>query len=712
MKSRPHIELPSGQDKSYLPMRQWSVFRVELQCFIDDIGMVAVQLHHSSQNPAPLQRLLRQLQVFEEVCASLQLHCNGTEVTMLQHWLHRAATETNHELPNPLPIVTKIERELRLWFEKQQKRFHLIQAENEPDCMLQGIFLREAGELLSQLAATLTQLHEQQDNCEALDSHLRAMHTLKGSAGMANAVMLAYHLHDVEEQIAELSGLGIAVSELVSEIAIRHDFTRRLIEALSVALPLTWEQKKATDTSTSGWQGETRDTSLREKMLELTTRIPTSQHLLGQGVAAFQSHVQSLRKEISALSLLLEAGSPSSVFGLPVSSGRAADGSARRGDQSMHLSLTQSVESLRAVSCRLLNSANDLEQNLAIQAGLVHQLERELLLSGMVHFAEIEARLQQLVQHLVQATGKPLTLHLAGGETAVERCLLETLVAPLEHLLRNAAVHGIELFHQRSIRGKPLIGKLHLDIRQCGCELIITLSDDGQGLDLQRIREVSIEKGWFDEAQCISSEVLADLIFRSGFSTSAAPTVLAGRGVGLDVVRTAVRALDGEINIATGAGVGTRFCMRLPQPAALASVLFLQLAGQSYAIESALVEKILPVAGENRERLLEGGSLRWCDSTLQLHSFSALLGGPSSLLEEEVNIVVLREMPVTRAILVEHVSACHEVIVRKCRLPWLQYRGFTGTTLLADGTVTFIVDPVQLISQATGSGQGAGCDRA
>jgi chemotaxis protein histidine kinase CheA len=712
MKSRPHIELPSGQGKAYPQVRQWSIFRIELQCFIDDIGMVAVHLHHSSHSPASLQRLLRQLQVFEEVCASLQLHCSGSEVAMLQRWLRRAATEANRGLHNPLPMVTRIERELRFWFETQQERFCLTQAEKEADWLVQDIFLKEAGELLLQLAATLAQLHHQPDNSDILHSHLRAMHTLKGSAGMANALMLAHHLHDVEAQIVELSGLGMAASEMVSEIAVRHDFTRRLIEALSVALPLTWEQENATETSTSGRQGSKLDTSLTEKLLELTACIPTSQHLLGQGVATFQSHVQSLQKEISVLSLLMEAEKPSSAFGLSLFNDLAPDGSVRHSDQSMRLALTQSVESLRAVRRKLLDSTNYIEQNLMTQAGLVHQLERELLLSGMARFAEIEARLQQLVQHLVRATGKPLVLQLTGGETVVERGLLEKLVAPLEHLLRNAAVHGIESVHQRSARRKPLIGQLYLDIRQYGCELRISLSDDGQGLDLPRIRVVSIEKGWFDQAQCMSSEALADLIFHPGFSTSAAPTVLAGRGVGLDVVRTEVRALDGEISVAAGCGVGAKFIMRLPQTAALASVLLLRLAGQSYAIDSALVEQILPVAEEDRGRLLQDGSLFWRDLNLELHSLSALLDGSPSLPKGELNILVLREMLVTCAIVVEHVLACHEVIVRKCPLPWLQYRGFTGTTLLADGTVTFIVDPVQLISQASGSGQGTGCDRA
>ncbi|MBB3214587.1 chemotaxis protein histidine kinase CheA [Herbaspirillum sp. Sphag1AN] len=711
MKSRPHIELPSGQGKSYPQARQWSVFQIELQCFIDDISMVAVHLHHSFRNPASLQRLLRQLQVFEEVCASLQLHCSSAEVAMLQHWLHHSATENNQGMQNPLPIVTRIERDLRLWFEKQQERFHLTQAENTPDCMLQDIFLREAGELLSQLAATLVQLHQQPDNSDMLHSHLRAMHTLKGSAGMADALMLAHHLHDVEAQIAEMRSLGMAASEIVSEIAVRHDFTRRLIEALSVALPLTWEQANSTVTSTSGRQSGKRDTSLTKKMLELTACFPTSQHLMGQGIAAFQSYLQTLVKEVSVLSLLLEAGSPPSGLGLPVSGDHARDSSAGRRDQSMCLVHKQSVESLRSLRCKLLNSARQIEQNLTTQAGLVHQLERELVLSGMVCFVEIESRLQQLVQHLARATGKPLVLHLSGGATAVERGLLEQLVAPLEHLLRNAAVHGIESCHQRSTRGKPLIGQLHLDIQQYGCELRITLSDDGRGLDLERIRAVSIEKGWFDQAQRMSSEALAELIFHPGFSTSAEPTVLAGRGVGLDVVRTEVRALDGEISVASSCGVGTTFCMRLPQSAALASVLLIQLAGQSYAIDVALVEQILPVAEEDRERLLQRGSLLWRDSTLELHSLSTLLDVSSSLPKGEMNILVLRDTPVSRAIVVEHIVACHEIVVRKCHLPWRQCLGFTGTTLLADGTVTFIVDPVQLISQVSGSGQGTSCDR-
>ena len=375
------------------------------------------------------------------------------------------------------------------------------------------------------------------------------------------------------------------------------------------------------------------------------------------------------------------------------------------------MAVAQSIGSLQNLRRNLHYIASRIEQDLSTQAALVHQLQRQLILSGMVHFADVQPRLQQLVAYLARETGKLLNLKVTGGETYIEPGLLAKLIAPLEHLLRNAVVHGIESSPQRTALGKPTIGTLHLDIRQCGSELRINLSDDGQGLDLPRIRAVSIEKGWFDPQQSVSSEALAELIFHPGFSTSDELTVLAGRGVGLDVVRAELWALEGEISVQACAGVGATFYMRLPQSSVLASVLVIQCAQQTYAIDVSLIEQILPVAINDRVRLRDEGRLLWQDSTLQLHCLSTLLGIAAGEVARDMTILVLREVPVTRAIVVERVLDCCEVVVRKCHLPWRQYRGFSGMTTLAEGTVTLLVDPVQLILLASDSGLGAGGNR-
>lgn len=710
MKGLPLVELPSEQESSYPQGQPCGIFLIELQCFIDEISVVAVHLHHASHKSVPLQRLVRQLQVFEVVCASAQLHRSGNELASLQYWLHSAATGANCLPPNPLPIVSKIERDLRVWFEEQQQRCQLVPPEKQQDDMVQEVFLREARALLFQLTSSLTQLHQLPDDSVSLQNHLRAMHTLKGSAGMANALLLTHHLHDVEAQIAEMRADSLAASDVVSEITFRHDFTCRLIEAFSVALPLTWGQGDAPETPKKPIQDLTSNPGLTPKLIELGAAIPAAQHVLAQGVEVFHGHLQSLMKEISVPSLLLETSDSPSALDQPMRSDQVLGSTEKSDHQSMHLAVEQSVKSLQKLRCKLSNAATQMKQDLTTQTVLVHQMERELLLSGMVRFSEMQVRLQQLVQYLVRETGKSLVLQLTGGETYVEQALLQKLAAPLEHLLRNAAVHGIELPQQRVAQGKPLTGVLHLDIRQCGCELRINLSDDGKGLDLSRIRAVSIEKGWFDPAQGMSSEALAELIFHPGFSTSAELTMLAGRGVGLDVVRTAVRALDGEVTVKTRCSIGTTFCMRLPQSAALTSVLMMQLEGQSYAIDSSLVKQILPVAIEDRDDLLHRGHLFWHGSRLELHSLSTVLGASSPSTKEEMNILVLKEAPITRALVVERILACREVVVRSCHLPAQQCRGFTGMSLLVDGTVTLIVDPVQLISQACGSGECSGCD--
>ena len=701
--------------------QQWSVFLIELHCFIDEVSAVTVALHHNSHNRLPLERLARQLQVFEASCESMRLGGIANTGATLQHWLQSAA-KSDQALSNPLPIVARIEHDLRSWFEQQQQRFRLAQAsagdqsqtETQPDRMVQEVFLREAKDLLAQLMSSLVQLHHLPDDDALLQGHLRALHTLKGSAGMVNALLLTHHLHDVEAQIGEMRQKRMMPAEIVSEIAVRHDFTRRLIDALSVALPLSWQCEDAPETSEALHSAGSIDTELRQKLLELTAGIPATQQILAQGVSQFQGYLSSLVREISVLSLLLQpSDAQTSVVRKSIAdpaSGRSV-GIEKRGDQRQCMAVAQSIGSLQNLRRNLHYIASRIEQDLSTQAALVHQLQRQLILSGMVHFADVQPRLQQLVAYLARETGKLLNLKVTGGETYIEPGLLAKLIAPLEHLLRNAVVHGIESSPQRTALGKPTIGTLHLDIRQCGSELRINLSDDGQGLDLPRIRAVSIEKGWFDPQQSVSSEALAELIFHPGFSTSDELTVLAGRGVGLDVVRAELWALEGEISVQACAGVGATFYMRLPQSSVLASVLVIQCAQQTYAIDVSLIEQILPVAINDRVRLRDEGRLLWQDSTLQLHCLSTLLGIAAGEVARDMTILVLREVPVTRAIVVERVLDCCEVVVRKCHLPWRQYRGFSGMTTLAEGTVTLLVDPVQLILLASDSGLGAGGNR-
>ncbi len=233
---------------------------------------------------------------------------------------------------------------------------------------------------------------------------------------------------------------------------------------------------------------------------------------------------------------------------------------------------------------------------------LLHELRDSASGLGLVPAADLFTKTKRLVRELQKATSKDIKLHVTGEDTEIDKVVVDRLIDPLMHIVRNSADHGIEMPDIREQAGKPRAGSISLDCTQQGGEVCISITDDGAGLNTERIRAKAIANGLVDETEYLSDEQIWPYIFHPGFSTAAAVSNLSGRGVGMDVVQTEVSSLRGRISIDTVPGRGTQFQLHLPLSLAFTDGMVFRAMGRSFVIPLTAVAKILRPKSEQLVR--------------------------------------------------------------------------------------------------------------
>jgi chemosensory pili system protein ChpA (sensor histidine kinase/response regulator) len=338
------------------------------------------------------------------------------------------------------------------------------------------------------------------------------------------------------------------------------------------------------------------------------------------------------------------------------------------------------------------------EDQLAAQARLTRELQDDLLRTRMVEFESLADRLYRVVRQAAKDTGKQVRLDIVGGSIEVDRGVLDRMIGPFEHLLRNSVAHGIEAAEQRQAAGKDATGEIRITVTQEGNEIGVECRDDGAGLDLGRIRARAEERGLLQPGQAASDAELANLIFRPGFSTASEVTELAGRGVGLDVVRAEVNAMGGRIETASTPGQGTRFKLVLPLTTAVTQVVLLRCGDLQVAVPSTLIEVVRRVPTDEVERAYASGGFGIGDQLLPFFWLGGLLQhsvrGPAGGRAQAV--VVVRSAAQRVALHVDEVLGNQEVVVKHIGPQLARLPGLAGVTLLPSGAVALIYNPVAL----------------
>jgi two-component system chemotaxis sensor kinase CheA len=345
-----------------------------------------------------------------------------------------------------------------------------------------------------------------------------------------------------------------------------------------------------------------------------------------------------------------------------------------------------------------------LREAVAEIARHTRELQDRAMRIRMMPVGTIFSRFPRLVHDTAKALGKQVSLEIGGEETELDKGVVERMADPLTHLVRNAVDHGIELPADRLRAGKPAEGSLRLTAYHQGGNVIIEVADDGRGLDTARIRAKGIERGLIAAEDELSDEQIHALIFRPGFSTAERVSDLSGRGVGMDVVKKAVDALNGSVAIATERGRGATIRFKLPLTLAILDGLLLRLGEQTYVLPLvSIVESIRPRPEQVRDVAGRGEVVVVRKEPLPLLRLGGLLHIPTEVSDPARGLVVIVEHEGRRvALLVDELLGQQQVVVKSLETNFRKVEGIAGATILGDGRAALILDIAGLVALSRG----------
>ena len=360
--------------------------------------------------------------------------------------------------------------------------------------------------------------------------------------------------------------------------------------------------------------------------------------------------------------------------------------------------MNESVHDVQTVQHTLLKNLDETASVMLLQGRLNRELQQGLMNVRMVSFNSITDRLYRIVRQTCKELNKRANLELQGTGVELDRGVLEKMIAPFEHLLRNSIVHGLENDQLRAQSGKNPIGEIRLSVRQESNEVVFEFSDDGAGLNFAKLREKAVAKGVLRADEAASDDQLAQLIFLQGLSTAAEITEIAGRGIGMDVVRSEIATLGGRIEVSSKRGQGTQFIIHLPLTLAVTHVVMVRSGDATYAIPSTMVEQVRQIKSAEMENLHREQKIDWQGNSYPLHYLPHLLGNMEVVQENQPRnpVLMLRSGEQRVALRVDELLGNQEAMVKNigpqlARLPWI-----AGATVLGNGEVVLMLNPPQL----------------
>nr|WP_041296655.1 Hpt domain-containing protein [Janthinobacterium sp. Marseille] len=613
---------------------------------------------------------------------------------------------------------------------------------DEIDTDLLPVFIEEGRDMLPQMGQALRAWQQDLGNTLLPQSLSRLLHTVKGSARMAGAMSLGQHMHEMETRIENITHAGHPSAAALEDLLARYDQGLHLFEQLQntnkpavsasetkpesaaakaelpqihSAMPVT-PNKLAPIVPQAGALAATAAAPLVRVRADILDRLvnqagevsisrsklETEVGTLRQSMGELSENVVRLREQLREIEMQAESQITSRM-------GISAD---REFDplefdrftrlQELTRMMAESVNDVGSVQQNLSRTIDSASTDLTTQARLTRDLQQDLMRVRMVQFASISERLFRVTRQASKETDKRVNLDIRGSAVEIDRGVLEKMAGPFEHLLRNAIVHGIESREKRQAAGKNETGELRIEIRQEGNEVVIHFSDDGQGLNLDNIRNKALSSGLLTEDMALSDSETTDLIFHPGFSTAEEITELAGRGIGMDVVRSEAASLGGRVAIASEAGKGANFTIHLPLTLAVTQVVLLSTGGKTYAIPSVLVEQVQQLKTGPLAAAYNEGAVMWQSQRVPMHYLSSLLGDlqVAPVTQQYSPLLILKSGNERVALHVDEILGNREVVVKNIGPQLSRMIGIAGATVLGSGEIVLILNPVPLAQRA------------
>ena len=341
-----------------------------------------------------------------------------------------------------------------------------------------------------------------------------------------------------------------------------------------------------------------------------------------------------------------------------------------------------------------------LQATVARQNRIVRDLQNLSLGMRMVPLKATFQKMARAVHDTARKLGKQIEFRLVGEDTEIDRTIAEALADPLLHMVRNAADHGIEANRDRLATGKAEKGLIILEARQASDQVIISLRDDGRGMDPAKLIAKAVEKGLLKPGQQLAPSEAYQLIFAAGFSTAEQVTGISGRGVGMDVVRRNVEQLQGKIDIDSRIGTGSTFTIRLPLTTAILDAMLLRVGSERFLVPvTAIIASLRPLAGQVQEIFARGRVIENRGAILPLAILGEVLGLADHLQDPTAGVVMVIEHSGGRyALLVDEILGLQQVVIKPLDHQTPHHPGLAGTAILGDGRVGLILDPARLLT--------------
>ncbi len=608
-------------------------------------------------------------------------------------------------------------------------------------------FRDEAEELLQQIDADLLRLEEFVQSGvaepEIIASLFRALHTIKGSAGMLGFTEVQTLAHKLENLGDLLRKDRMPLSEgSVDLLFAGRDFLTDLVESAinDTPAPHGVDDYMGRLDQFAGIYEETSHVieGISGRAEAVGERTSTNE----DQAAAFEAEVERLLAQSANATPPVVAPfvTPAPVIApLPVAAPVEASKDAKATDkanvpkrvasQTIRVDIERldtllnlvgelvinrtRISDIAATMARLMNDKNieapialmtPLAKDLANSAGMLartsNEIQESIMKVRMVPIGQVFDRFPRLVRDVAKARGKEVTLEIAGAETDLDKTIVDEVGEPLMHLLRNCVDHGIEPPDERESRGKKRAGTIKLNAFHEGNQIIIEVSDDGNGIDLERVRARGIKQGLLTEADKLTDRELVELIFTPGFSTAEVVSDVSGRGVGMDVVKKNITRLKGVFDVDTVPGSGTKFTIKLPLTLAIIQALLVRVVDELYAIpldsviESQRVEMpdVRTVHG-NEVITLRGQVV----PLLRIGDFFEL-GGERD--PEKVMIVIVGLQGRQVGLVVDGFQGEQEIVIKPLSTVVGRIAGISGATILGNGSISLIIDVHSLVSEA------------
>ncbi|NML43055.1 response regulator [Ramlibacter sp. G-1-2-2] len=622
----------------------------------------------------------------------------------------------------------------------------------DPD--LFPIFEEEAAELMPALGSALRLWASHPGQREPRDQVLRHLHTLKGSARLAGALQLGELAHRMESEVEYLGHENIAAADVdtllqrFDAMQARFDTLRAtggvapaeaayeapapvaapapapvhaaapvqaaapqvqaaaapVVRSTAIALPVQTQLAPARQAANQAVRVRSqlldRLVNQAGEVMITRSRLESELKQLRGSLGDLTGNLDRLRGQLRDIEVQAESQMQSRMAQAKETSGfdpLEFDRFTRV--QELTRMMAESVNDVATVQRNIQRVVEATEDDLIAQARQTRELQRDLLRTRMVEFEGISDRLYRVVRLAAKESSKQVKLDILGGSIEMDRGVLDRMTPAFEHLLRNCVAHGVETPDVRTGAGKDATGTISIHVRQEGNDVSVEFQDDGAGLNVPRIREKALQQGLITPEQQISDEEAANLIFLPGFSTAQQVTELAGRGIGMDVVRAEVNALGGRIETSTQMGRGTSFKLVLPLTTAVTQVVMVRSGRLAIGVPANLVELVRRASVKEVQQAYNSASFDFGGEQLPFFWSGALLQSSSRSNEPQgktLPVVIFRSAAQRVAVHVDEVLGNQEVVVKNLGPQMSRLPGLAGMSVLASGAVVLIYNPVAL----------------